>query len=146
MSRPRRDQAGCRYQNTVQALKRIEGRWKVLILLRLLEQSPSNWAILLSALGEVSPKMLTQQLRELERDGLILREELNSRPPKTVHYHLTALGRALAPALSSLAEWGRLAVEWTASEADLPTFSAASAGGAEPGADARDRSAQPLIE
>lgn len=146
MSRPKRDQAGCRYHNTLQALKRIEGRWKVLILLRLLEQSPANWATLLSALGEVSPKMLTQQLRELEGDGLILREELNSRPPKTVRYHLTALGRALAPALSSLAEWGRLAVERTAGEVDLPRFAATAAIGAEPGADAGDRSAQPLIE
>lgn len=118
MSRPRRDQAGCRYQYTVQALKRIEGRWKVLILLRLLEQSPANWATLLSALEEVSPKMLTQQLRELENDGLVRREEVDPSPPKTVCYHLTALGQELAPALSSLAEWGRLAVEWTADQGD----------------------------
>ena len=110
MSRPRRDQAGCRYQYTVQALKRIEGRWKVLILLRLLEESPINWAALLGALGGVSPKMLTQQLRELENDGLVRREEVDPRPPKTVCYHLTALGRELEPALSSLAAWGRLAV------------------------------------
>lgn len=117
MSRPKRDQAGCHYQFTVQALKRIEGRWKVLILLRLLEQSPANWASLLSALEEVSPKMLTHQLRELEKDGLVRREELDPRPPKTVCYHLTALGQGLAPALSSLAEWGQLAVEWTADQA-----------------------------
>jgi DNA-binding HxlR family transcriptional regulator len=130
----------------VQALKRIEGRWKVLILLRLLEQSPTNWATLLSALGEVSPKMLTQQLRELESDGLVFREELDPRPPKTVCYHLTALGRALAPALSSLTQWGRLAVEWTQSEVDPPMFDATAADGAEPGVNVGDRPAQPSIE
>lgn len=146
MSRPRRDQAGCRYQFTVQALKRIEGRWKVLILLRLLEQSPANWATLLHALGEVSPKMLTQQLRELENDGLIRREELDPRPPKAVFYHLTPLGLGLAPPLSHLAEWGRLAVEWTADEANLSMQGASTARGVDRGADAGDRSAEASLE
>lgn len=111
MSRPTRERGGCRYENAAQALKRIGGRWKVLIVLRLLEHGPTNWTALLGALGQVSPKMLTQQLRELEADGLVRRQEVNPIPPKTVCYHLTPLGRDLAPVLAALAEWGRRAVE-----------------------------------
>ena len=57
-------------------------------------------------LPQATPKMLTQQLRELEADGIIHREVYPVVPPKT-EYSLTDFGRPLSPVLNSMCEWGK---------------------------------------
>ena len=57
------------------------------------------------SIPEITPKMLTQQLRELERDGIVLRTAYPQVPPK-VEYSLTEWGRKMCPALDALLEWG----------------------------------------
>jgi len=56
-------------------------------------------------LPEITPKMLTQQLRELEQDGLIVRTVYAEVPPR-VEYRLSALGESLRPILDAIAIWG----------------------------------------
>ncbi len=87
-------------------LKVIDGRWKVLIL-RELFQALKRFSELHRALEGITQKMLTQQLRELERDGVVHREVYPQVPPK-VEYSLTPLGRSLKPILDAMHEWGIL--------------------------------------
>jgi len=84
--------------------KMLEGRWKMIILFQLFARPVLRFSELERAIAGVSQKMLTQQLRELERDGLIARRVYPQVPPK-VEYRLTAWGRALCPALDHLLEW-----------------------------------------
>ena len=108
MSRPVRSHDDCPYETAAQTMKCIGGRWKILIVRRLLEDGASRFNALHRALDGVSAKMLTQQLRELEKDGIVQRDELVSEPPKTVLYTLTALGQELQPVVDSLSQWGSL--------------------------------------
>ena len=73
-------------------------------------QERSGFNQLQRALEGVSAKMLRQQLVELEDDGIVLRVEIVSRPPKTVRYELTPLGLKLRPAVDALSEWGEEAL------------------------------------
>ncbi len=107
MARPKRSHDDCPYETSIQALKCIGGRWKVLIVRRLLADGVIGFNALQRALGDVSAKMLSQQLRELQDDGVVVREELVSEPPKTVHYRLTPLGLKLEPVVEALSGWGR---------------------------------------
>ncbi|MEM7730952.1 MAG: helix-turn-helix domain-containing protein [Pseudomonadota bacterium] len=107
MARPQRSPTDCPYETAAQAIKCISGRWKVLIVRRLLEEGDSGYNEMQRAMPGVSAKMLTQQLRELESDGVVSRTELVSDPPKTVVYSLTSLGRDLAPVVGALSEWGQ---------------------------------------
>ncbi|MGF1652688.1 MAG: winged helix-turn-helix transcriptional regulator [Actinomycetales bacterium] len=86
------------------ALDVVGGKWKPLILWELNEQ-PHRYGELRRALHGISEKVLTQQLRELENDGIVSREVHEQVPPKVV-YDLTALGRSLNDALASLGDWG----------------------------------------
>lgn len=86
------------------ALDKIGGKYKVLIL-HFLAESPLRFNELQKALPKATPKMLTQQLRELEADDLIHREVYPVVPPKT-EYSLTELGKSLIPVLESISEWG----------------------------------------
>jgi DNA-binding HxlR family transcriptional regulator len=90
-----------------QALKVLEGRWKMIIIFHLFTQPVLRFSELERAIPAVSQKMLIQQLRELERDGVVRRTVHPQVPPK-VEYDLTELGRALCPALDALLEWGEL--------------------------------------
>jgi DNA-binding HxlR family transcriptional regulator len=90
-----------------QALKVLEGRWKMIIIFHLCSKSVLLFSELERAIPVVSQKMLIQQLRELERDGVVRRTVHPQVPPK-VEYDLTELGRALCPALDALLEWGEL--------------------------------------
>ena len=86
------------------ALQMLEGRWKVAILSRLFEQRVLRFSALRRALATVSHKVLTAQLRELERDGLVRRTVFPEIPPR-VEYALTDAGDALIPALRALRAW-----------------------------------------
>src|SRR5882672_7336919 len=90
-----------------QALRVLEGRWKMIIIFHLFTQPVMRFSELERAIPAVSQKMLIQQLRELERDGVVRRTIHPQVPPK-VEYDLTELGRALCPALDALLEWGEL--------------------------------------
>jgi DNA-binding HxlR family transcriptional regulator len=85
-------------------LKAISGRWKILIL-RELFQEIKRFGELQRALVGITQKMLTEQLRELEADGIIHREVYPQIPPK-VEYSLTELGKSLQPILETMHEWG----------------------------------------
>lgn len=83
----------------------IGGKWKVLILWHLQERGTLRFAELERALEGVSPKVLSQQLRDLERDGMLSRTVFPEVPPR-VEYALTELGRSLGGPLQSLCAWG----------------------------------------
>lgn len=85
-------------------LSMLEGRWKMVILFQLFAQPVLRFSELERAIPKVSQKMLAQQLRELERDGLVERKVYAEVPPK-VEYRLSDWGRALCPALDQLLEW-----------------------------------------
>ncbi len=87
-----------------QALKMIEGRWKLTILFHLFEGELLRFSDLERAIPQVSQKMLTQQLRQMEADGIVRRIVHPQVPPK-VEYGLTAWGQALCPALDELLKW-----------------------------------------
>ena len=82
----------------------IGGKWKTLILYYL-KRGPQRTGVLQQRVEGVSKKMLTQQLRELERDGLIQRTDYAQVPPK-VEYSLTLHGETLKPILGLMAAWG----------------------------------------
>ncbi len=86
------------------ALAFIEGRWKLLILFQLFGGRVQRFSDLARAIPAVSEKMLTQQLRQLEADGLIERTVYPEVPPR-VDYKLTAWGQSLCPALDALIRW-----------------------------------------
>ncbi|EED6225502.1 helix-turn-helix transcriptional regulator [Salmonella enterica subsp. enterica serovar Haifa] len=88
------------------ALDVVSGKWKGLILWELVEHRTLRFAQLRRALPGVSEKMLTQHLREMEQDGLVLRRVYAEVPPR-VEYSLTDAGVALSAALEPLGEWGR---------------------------------------
>ncbi|WP_112384253.1 winged helix-turn-helix transcriptional regulator [Sphingomonas carotinifaciens] len=85
-------------------LRLIAGKWKPLILYFLL-QGPNRYGALKRAVRGVSDKVLIQQLKELESDGVVLRTDHKEVPPR-VDYTLTPLGRSLAEALEPLCIWG----------------------------------------
>ncbi|NRA29431.1 MAG: helix-turn-helix transcriptional regulator [Parvularculaceae bacterium] len=86
------------------ALEIIGGKWKGVVLFHLLEGT-MRFNELNRAVGGVTQRVLTKQLRELEEDGLVAREVYPVVPPK-VEYSLTAKGRSLEPILIALRQWG----------------------------------------
>jgi DNA-binding HxlR family transcriptional regulator len=82
----------------------IGGKWKTLILYYL-KRGPQRTGALQQRIEGVSKKMLTQQLRALERDGLIKRKDYAEVPPR-VEYALTPHGETLKPILGLMAAWG----------------------------------------
>ena len=88
------------------AVSVVGGKWKPLILWAL-SVEPRRTGELRRELGSVSEKVLIQQLRELERDGVVHREVHAQVPPKVV-YRLTEAGQALERALAPLGDWGEL--------------------------------------
>ncbi|MBI5379006.1 MAG: helix-turn-helix transcriptional regulator [Nitrospirae bacterium] len=92
----------CPVENT---LKVIGGRWKVLILRELLKGT-RRFGELQRELNGITQKMLTQQLRGMERDVVLHREVYPQIPPK-VEYSLTPFGKSLKPILDAMHEWGR---------------------------------------
>src|SRR6266403_6413715 len=86
------------------ALKVLEGRWKLVILFHLFGGKVRRFSDLGRAIPAVSEKMLIQQLRQMERDGIVRRFVYHQVPPK-VEYNLTDWGQALCPALDALLTW-----------------------------------------
>jgi DNA-binding HxlR family transcriptional regulator len=87
-------------------LQVIGGKWKPIILYHLSDNGTRRFGELKQMMPNITQKMLTQQLRELERDGLIHRVVYAQVPPK-VEYSLTELGMSLLPIMQSLNQWGR---------------------------------------
>lgn len=88
-------------------LKLLEGRWKLVILFHLFGGHVMRFSDLERAVPGISQKMLIQQLRQLEADGIVRRVVHHQVPPK-VEYSLTDWGQALCPALDSLLSWAAL--------------------------------------
>ena len=82
----------------------IGGKWKSVILFRL-NEGTKRFSELGRLLPRITPRMLTQQLRDLERDGLVKRRVYAEVPPR-VEYSLTDMGRTLQPVLDALKAWG----------------------------------------
>lgn len=89
------------------ALRLLEGRWKMVIIFHLFARGVLRFSELERAIPAVSQKMLIQQLRELERGGIVSRTVYPQVPPK-VEYRLTEWGQAMCPALDALLEWAAL--------------------------------------
>lgn len=89
----------------VAALNVIGGKWKPMIL-HMLSAGTMRFGDLKKNIPPVSQKMLTQQLRELESDGIVKRTMYAEVPPR-VEYSLTDRGRSLKPILDDLYEWGQ---------------------------------------
>ena len=89
------------------ALKILEGRWKLVILFHLFGGKVLRFSDLERAIPAISQKMLIQQLRQMEGDGIVRRIVHHQVPPK-VEYCLTDWGQALCPALDALLQWAAL--------------------------------------
>ena len=85
-------------------LRVIAGKWKPLIIYFLI-QGPNRYGELKRAVRGVSDKMLIQQLKQLEADGIVTRNDYREVPPR-VDYTLSPLGHSLAEALTPLCDWG----------------------------------------
>lgn len=94
------DFANCPVRNV---LNHIAAKWTTLILLEL-ETGPTRFNALGRALPDISKRMLTQSLRELERDGLVSREVFPTKPP-SVEYTLTPMGESLLHPIMELIGW-----------------------------------------
>jgi DNA-binding HxlR family transcriptional regulator len=82
----------------------IDGKWKPMILLQLKDE-PRRFNELRKLLPQVTQRMMTLQLRALERDGLIWRKDFAENPPH-VEYGFTSKGLTLGPILGALEHWG----------------------------------------
>lgn len=87
------------------ALSLIGGRWKLNILAQLLQHESLRFSMLKFHIPLISEKMLTQQLNELIRDGLVAKTVVTSRPLQ-VEYQLTTGGKSLEQVLMALYNWG----------------------------------------
>jgi DNA-binding HxlR family transcriptional regulator len=86
------------------ALRMLEGRWKMVIVFHLFDRGTLRFSELERAIPGVSQKVLINQLRELEQDGIVERQVYPQVPPK-VEYRLSAWGQEMCPALDLLLEW-----------------------------------------
>ena len=87
------------------AFRRIGGKYKGRIIWYLQAREIMRYGELRKTLSDITPKMLTQTLRELEEDQLVYREVYQEVPPK-VEYSLTEVGKELIPFIAYLREWG----------------------------------------
>ncbi len=83
----------------------MAGKWKPRILWKLYRYQTVRFGQLKRLLPDITDKMLTQQLRELETDGLIMRKVYPVVPPK-VEYTFSAFGKTLEPVIAAIATWG----------------------------------------
>jgi DNA-binding HxlR family transcriptional regulator len=88
----------------VYTMSYIGGKWKPIILGRMLN-GPVRFGKLAVQIPDISRKILTEQLKELEEDGLIIRHSYNEKPPR-VEYELSEIGRTVMPVLAAMTELG----------------------------------------
>jgi len=100
--RPRSDLYYCEVATTLEV---IGGRWKAVLLFHLIDGT-KRFGELRRKLPSATVRMITLQLRELERDGVVRRTVYAKVPPK-VEYSLTEFGRTLIPVLTAMRDWGR---------------------------------------
>jgi DNA-binding HxlR family transcriptional regulator len=89
---------------TRQALERLASKWRVLVIYALLA-GPQRHAELRRRVAGITQKVLTETLRDMERDGLVQRRVLKETPPQHVEYSLTALGKTLQEPLAAICAW-----------------------------------------
>lgn len=82
----------------------LSSKWKMLIMRDLLKGT-RRYSELRTSVAGISQKMLTQSLREMTDDGLVIRKAFPVIPPK-VEYHLSELGESMRPIINSMADWG----------------------------------------
>jgi DNA-binding HxlR family transcriptional regulator len=92
---------GC---TTRQALERLASKWRILLIYALLA-GPQRHAELRRWVAGITQKVLTETLRDMERDGLVERRVLKQTPPQHVEYSLTALGKSLEAPLAAICAW-----------------------------------------
>jgi DNA-binding HxlR family transcriptional regulator len=92
-----------------EVLQRLSDKW-VTLLLNALADGPRRYSDLGRTVAGISPKMLTQTLRTLERDGLVARR-VTLQVPVRVDYELTALGRDLLPLVRAIKDWAEQHIE-----------------------------------
>jgi DNA-binding HxlR family transcriptional regulator len=97
---------GCPVEATLDV---IGGKWKGVILYHLLDGT-QRFGVLRRLLPDVTPRMLTLQLRELEADGIVERTVYAEVPPR-VEYRLTPFGESLRPVIVLLRDWGATYVD-----------------------------------
>ena len=102
---------------TRQVMETIGGKWAAL-LVHALADGPQRHGRLRTTIAGVSQKMLTQTLRELERDGLVTRT-VTAEVPVRVDYALTDLGRTLVPVLRALKNWSETHIEQVLAARDV---------------------------
>jgi DNA-binding HxlR family transcriptional regulator len=91
-------------QDVEAALRLLEGRWKLVILSHLFGGKVLRYSALERAIPNITQKMLGQQLRQLEADGIVVRKAYPQVPPR-VEYSLTAWGQTLCPVLDAILKW-----------------------------------------
>ncbi|MCA0170649.1 winged helix-turn-helix transcriptional regulator [Bacillus sp. RAR_GA_16] len=91
------------------ALEVLGGKWKMIILCHL-RDTIKRTSELKKVIPGISYRMLTQQLKELEEDGVVVRKSYNQIPPK-VEYYLSDYGKTLRKILDSLDQWGEMHIE-----------------------------------
>lgn len=92
----------CPVATTVQL---IGNKWKLLIIRNLIYNGKQRFGEFIKTIPAISKKVLTDNLRSLEEDGLVLREVFAEVPPR-VEYSLTSLGQSLKPVLDAMLDWG----------------------------------------
>jgi len=95
-------------QSAQNVIRVLEGRWKLVILFQLFGSNIRRFSELERAIPGISQKMLIQQLRQLEADGVVTRIVHAEVPPR-VEYHLTEWGQSLCPVLDRLLNWAESA-------------------------------------
>lgn len=96
-------------QDVEAALRVLSGKWKVLIVWHL-HDCTRRYGALRKLIPDVTEKVLIRQLRELEADGIIVRQDYQTVPPH-VEYSLSDYGRTLLDILDALCKWGKLHIQ-----------------------------------
>ncbi|MDR6944724.1 winged helix-turn-helix transcriptional regulator [Mucilaginibacter pocheonensis] len=92
------------------AMDLIGGKWKTVILYHL-KAEPKRYSELLKEMQTVTEMTLSLQLKQLEKDGLIVRKVYGKKPPVKVVYSLTDFGKTLIPTLEAITAWGNQIAE-----------------------------------
>lgn len=96
---------------TSETLRALEGKWKIVIIVQLFAaRAPLRFSELERRIDGVNQKMLIQQLKGLEKDGIVIRAAFPEVPPR-VEYALTDIGKALGPSIEALIDWAFLRCE-----------------------------------